>query len=77
MASCRNVFSAVLGEIAGGAGLMSQSGLKIVSHPAQPSSTQLTRGRHQGREVRASEGPAHQIGWSLSQQRKSAFAKQD
>ena len=36
MASCRNVFSAVLGEIAGGAGLMSQSGLKIVSHPAQP-----------------------------------------
>ena len=38
MASCRNVFSAVLGEIAGGAGLMSQSGLKIVSHPAQPSS---------------------------------------
>ena len=38
MASCRNVFSAVLGEIAGGAGLMSQSGLKIVSHPPQPSS---------------------------------------
>ena len=37
MASCRNVFSAVLGEIAGGAGLM--SGLKIVSHPPQPSST--------------------------------------